>query len=381
MKGKTKSLSLQLTRFVFIDLMMCFLGGTVLYLIGTELLKQYSLSKAYELESPQLERYLLGFTIVISIVIFGVAFYLYIWSKLRYVRLLNEEIQAMEQGNLEQELTVRGQDEIAVLAENLEQMRHSFSKKIAQMEQIQKEQEHLVAELSHDMRTPLTALMMYLEFLKEKQELDEETLQNYVAKVYEKAECIKMMMDDLFFYYKMDQMKNNSLEQVPANALLYEFVSEIAMMLEQGGFVVEENLEVPSCSILFDGTYMGRIAGNVVSNIRKYADPAEPVQIHLRQEYALVHTAGSKVQVLTLMIRNRKRQIQNLQEKEENDAESMGLGLRSIRKMMEQMAGDMFCIEDQGEPANPAHWAIDDVCYYELCLLFRVTDTRKSGTM
>lgn len=372
-KKKTKSLSLQLTGFVLVDLMMCFLGAVVINLIGKKVIEQYCSSRKCLLQMQKYCMYLLIISIFLSTMFFIVTIFLYTWFKLRYVSLLSQEVQAVEQGELDQEITVRGQDEITVLAESMEHMRRSFAEKLLTIEQMQKDRDHLVTELSHDMRTPLTAMMMYLGFLKEKNYADEETCQAYVNKVYEKAECIKTMMDDLFFYYKMDQKKNCDLEQVPAADLLYEFVEEIAMMLEREGFTVQENMEVPPCNILFGGSYMGRIAGNVVSNVRKYADPAEPVKITLRQEYALVHTAGSKVQVLTLTVRNRKKQIINKEQKEENAAESMGLGLRSIKKMMEQMAGDMFCVEDRGDPAQIS---LNSEVYYELCLLFRVTDVR-----
>ena len=98
----------------------------------------------------------------------------------------------------------------------------------------------------------------------------------------------------------------------------------------------------------------------------------------LHQEDALVHSAGTKVPVLTLTIRNRKTAPEC---QEETSMESMGLGIRNIQKMMENMAGDMFCIEDRIENSTAerdflSKEAMEPRIYYELRLMFRVTDEK-----
>lgn len=310
--------------------------------------------------------YLLAGSIVVFSLLFLAAIFIYTYCKFRYISLLSQEVQAVEQGELTREITVRGQDEIAILADSMEKMRHSFSEKILTIEQLQKERADLVAEMSHDMRTPLTALMMYLGFLKDEEYPDKETCQAYVNKAYEKTCCIKSMMDDMFFFLKMDREKCCDLESAPAPELLYEFVSEIVTMLEQEQFIVEENIQVPERNILFSSVYMDRIAGNLVSNLRKYADRSAPVKIFLQMEEALVRTAGTKVQVLTVVVRNRKLQREC---PEEIAVESMGLGIRNVQKMMELMAGDMLCVEERMEMEEKS---LEPELYYELRLMFRV---------
>lgn len=377
MKKKRKSLSVQLTLFVLADLLCCVLAGLVINIIGEKIIGQYRHSDPHFGPRQEAACYLylfVGSIICISMIFLSVIF-IYTYCKFRYIGLLSQEVHAVEKGELSHSITVKGQDEIAVLADSMENMRHSFAEKILTIEQMQKERNDLVAEMSHDMRTPLTALMMYLDFLKEQKDADEDTRRVYVDKAYEKAGCIKVMMDDMFSYFRLDREMNCELEQAQAPELLYEFVSEISTMLEQEQFTVQESIDVPDRSVLFCSAYMGRIAGNVCSNIRKYADRKAPVKMFLRQEEALVHTAGTKVQVLTLTIRNKKA-VSSCPE--ENAMESMGLGIRNIQKMMEHMAGDMFCIEDRSEECMDSLEAVmDPQVYYELRLMFRITDERK----
>lgn len=373
MTGKCKkhtSLSVQLTLFVLADLIVCILAGVTVNIIGEKVIDQYYLSEKYFAQGQKTVwyYYLLAGSIVCCFLVFLTAVFLYTYCKFRYIDLLSREVQAVEKGELSRSITVKGQDEITVLADSMEHMRHSFADKILTIEQMQKERNDLVAEMSHDMRTPLTALMMYLDFLKAQESADDDTRQIYVNKAYEKAGCIKVMMDDLFSYFRMDRETNCELEQASAPELLYEFIAEISMMLEQEQFTVQESINVPDRNILFCAPYMGRIAGNVVSNIRKYADREAPVKITLHQEDALVHSAGTKVQVLTLTIRNKKTAPSS---PEETAMESMGLGIRNIQKMMENMAGDMFCIEDRIEKTDVFQ---ETQVYYELRLLFRITN-------
>ncbi|MDD7390171.1 MAG: HAMP domain-containing sensor histidine kinase [Lachnospiraceae bacterium] len=381
MEKKRGSLSVQFTLFVLMDLLGCVLAGLIINIIGKKVIDQCSASEQYALHTQQPAVYysylLVGSVICISVVFLAV-FFVYAHFRFRYIELLNQEVQEVEEGELSRSITIKGNDEMTDLAESMENMRHSFTDKMLTIEKMQKEQNDLVAEMSHDMRTPLTALMMYLDFLKEQRTTDAETCRTYINKACEKANCIKVMMDDLFSYFRLDREMSCELEQAAAPELLYEFVSEISAMLEQDHFQVQEHICVPERSILFCSAYMSRIAGNVCSNIRKYADRKEPVRITLHQEDTLVHSAGTKVQVLTLTIRNRKMAPEC---PEETAMESMGLGIRNIQKMMENMAGDMFCIEDRIDNKKESAENSSDVIpdpriYYELRLMFRITNEK-----
>lgn len=376
-KEKHGCLSIQFTLFVLADLIICVSAGLVINIVGRKVIDQCcSLDRhSAQGQNAVYYGYLLVVSIICIVVVFLAVFFVYTYYRFRYINLLNQEVQAVEAGELSRSITIRGRDEITNLAESMENMRYSFTDKMLTIEKIQKDQNDLVAEMSHDMRTPLTALMMYLDFLKEQNNADQSIRQSYVDKAYEKASCIKVMMDDLFAYFRLDREMNCELEQAPAPELLYEFVSEISTVLEKNHFTVQENINVPDRNVLFCSAYMSRIAGNVCSNIRKYADRQEPVRITLHQEDALVHSAGTKVQVLTLTVRNKKAAPES---PEETAMESMGLGIRNIQKMMENMAGDMFCIEDRIEKKEGSsvkeEWFPQ--IYYELRLMFRITDKK-----
>ena len=82
------------------------------------------------------------------------------------IRRLGKEIEILEGGNLDYEITVRGRDELAALAQGLDGMRRSLRDQIRQEAQLVKENKEIVTEMSHDLRTPLTSILLYTEILQ-----------------------------------------------------------------------------------------------------------------------------------------------------------------------------------------------------------------------
>ena len=88
---------------------------------------------------------------------------------LKYIQCLKEEVDVISKGNLQEHVTVTGNDELAQLAGGLERMRQTLIQKEQSEQELRAAQEKLVLGMSHDLRTPLTGLMTYLEILKKQQ--------------------------------------------------------------------------------------------------------------------------------------------------------------------------------------------------------------------
>lgn len=106
---------------------------------------------------------LLGATLIfLLIVLLGIR------KSLRYLQTIHQEIHILEGGELDYEMTVKGHDELAMIAKSIEDLRKAFLDKLQAIDELQEESRSLVTEMSHDMRTPLTSLMMNLEFAKKR---------------------------------------------------------------------------------------------------------------------------------------------------------------------------------------------------------------------
>ena len=154
-----------------------------------------------------------------------------------YILQLSKEIQILEGGSLEYAITVKGKDELSKLAEGIENMRKSFQRMIHKETEIVRENQKIVTEMSHDLRTPITSIMLYTEILKKGKYENEAQLLEYLKKIDQKARRMKQLSEHLFEYSLLSGEDEVKLEE-PDNfeTLLYDLFSETCSYLEQRGF-------------------------------------------------------------------------------------------------------------------------------------------------
>ena len=136
---------------------------------------------------------LCGVLVWIGVFAFGVSGYV------RYIRQLSGEVAKLEDGLWSVDFTIKGEDELTDLARGLEHMKTVLLEKEETERNMKKAQNKLVLGMAHDLRTPLTALMAYLEIIKREPEHDKVKL--YVKKTVGKAIQIKNLSDQLFEFF------------------------------------------------------------------------------------------------------------------------------------------------------------------------------------
>ena len=261
--------------------------------------------------------FLLSFLLFTGIIMAGIR------STMKYIRTLSAEIGILEGGNLDYRITVTGSDEMAVLAKGLDSMRESIRDKISQESELIRLNQSMITGLSHDLRTPLTALLIYTEILKNEIDADRKQMQKWVLKIDEKAHQIKDMADCILKYSLLNKAAGpTALRQEPFRSVFYDSLSELCVCLEQKGFEVRPSLAWEDREICADSKYITRILDNICSNIIKYASCGDPIRIE-----SFYQTDGCG-----LVFENKKSANQT-------QAESTGIGVRNIREMMEEMGG------------------------------------------
>lgn len=271
----------------------------------------------------QFDTYALLAELVISVGFFLLFVLLGIRTKIEYILKLSDEIEILEGGSLDYRITVRGEDELSALAEGLDSMRRSFKHLIGQEAEIVRENQRIVTEMSHDLRTPVTTILLYTEILKKKKYRDEAQLEEYIDKIDRKAHLMKQLADHLFEYSLVAGETDTALEGPESfEALFYDLLSESCNFLQQRGFRTEFKVEWRDEELQVNMDYMIRIMDNIMSNIIKYGDPESPVVI--RSVY-VAEMAGFS--------------FSNTVKQREEKVESTCVGIQSIKNMMKKMGG------------------------------------------
>jgi len=266
---------------------------------------------------------LLGATLIfLLIVLLGIR------KSLRYLQMIHREIHILEGGELDYEMTVKGHDELAMIAKSIEDLRKAFLDKLQAIDELQEESRSLVTEMSHDMRTPLTSLMMNLEFAKKEETGADTQKDQYIASAYGKALQLKNLSDNLFAYFLLDKEHESELETVAVKEVIYDLLSDQVAILHQENFKVHLLGELPDSYINVNVELLGRVFDNVMSNLRKYADPKKDINL----------TFLSDQEIFEIHISNAINETNDTQE-------STGLGERSIKRMMSRMHGQFESIE------------------------------------
>lgn len=259
-----------------------------------------------------------------------------------YLILLGQEVQGMKGGDLEHPITVRGQDEITTLAQNIDEFRESISEKIATIENLEKTNSEMVAEISHDLRTPLTALMMYLQFArdsmadaatspetdrsgdgtKDREKGSEEVSSiEFVDMAYDRAVYIRKMLEDTFTYFRPHSDTDRPVSSVFFPDALYDPLSDMAAFLDGIGMKLILRDPLPEVWICGDYDSIRRVITNLCSNISKYADASVPVDIYMEQLRTEV-----RMQITNRILTG-------------DHPKGTGLGTKIIDKLMREMDG------------------------------------------
>ena len=285
---------------------------------------------------------LLAVILLVAIVILGIR------RPVKYIGRLKDECEILGNGNLDYQVTVQGRDELALLAQGLDNMRMALRESNEKEAEITAANRRMITEMSHDLRTPLTSLFIYTEILGKKAAKDPRQAMEYVRKIEKKARQIKRLSDNIFEYALITEETKAELgEPQTLRELFYDPLSEMTAYLGERGYTVELRPDTGSGSerrqIRVNEEYINRIMDNIVSNIEKYADKSMPVRI----ETIYTEKYGG------LVFRNGT--VRDAGDRRMTEG-STNIGLHNVEKMMKNMSG--YCRVKQTE------------CIFELSLMF-----------
>ena len=190
----------------------------------------------------------------------------------------------MSGGDLNQPIASMGNDELGVLARELDQMRSTLYTSIQQEVESRRANQDLITAMSHDLRTPLTILHGYLDILGTFGRNPEQTNLNMSGAVCKKTEDIQQLTDRMFEYSLVyEPPQSPLLVPIPLKNVQH-MLSEHLDFLRLAGFQTSETIAPLYGQIEGDETSLKRLFQNLFSNVLKYGDKSEPVTLQISQK-------------------------------------------------------------------------------------------------
>ena len=219
--------------------------------------------------------------ILLGIILFIMFFLLLTQKFVFYIRHIAEGINEISLGNLEHRIIINNEDEFALIAEKLNKMADDIKAIMESKQRSEEAKKQLITSVAHDLRTPLTSIIGYLELVSSK-ELPPEINRKYVEIAYNKSKRLENLIEDLFTYTKFNFGEVKPVyTQVDIIKLINQLLDEFYPSFQEFNLKYEFDTEYLSMVILADGNLLARALANLISNAIKYGKDGGLIQLNL----------------------------------------------------------------------------------------------------
>ncbi len=223
--------------------------------------------------------------ILSGFVVFLVLFFFLSRKYTGYIRKISAAVQKISLGRFDIRIPRETSDELGELAESINRMTARLKEAVDEERNAEKSKNELVTSVSHDLRTPLTSILGYLELVQEDKYRDEVELRRYVDVAYERTLKMKKMIDDLFEYTKVNfgGLKVRT-DRIDMKELLEQLAEEFVPAFRSAGMECRLTTPGTSCFTSGDGDLLVRVFENLVMNAIRYGEEGKIVKIDLAED-------------------------------------------------------------------------------------------------
>ena len=223
--------------------------------------------------------------VLVGIVIFSVTFMILEEPGIRYLGRISDAVQSISQGNLNTEVDVTGDDEFSAMAANLNKMSSDIRKLMDKEREAERTKNELITDVAHDLRTPLTSIIGYLELLAGNTQIPQEMQHKYIEIAYSKSRRLEKLIEDLFGFTKLNYGKiAMHIGQIDIVKLLEQLLEEAYPNFEEKNLSYDLQSNVPAKIISADGNLLARLFDNLIGNAIKYGADGKRVLVKIHGE-------------------------------------------------------------------------------------------------
>ena len=291
------------------------------------------------------------------IIVFCTASALIFWIY-RTVSLPLAKLQAaarnIKEGNLDFEIKNETNDEIGQLCQDFEEMRLRLKANAEEKVAYDKENKELISNISHDLKTPITAIKGYVEGIMDGVADTPEKMDRYIKTIYNKANEMDLLINELTFYSKIDTNRiPYNFTTISAKQYFGDCAEDLFMELEAKGvqFRYRNYLETDS-KVIVDPEQLRRVISNIIGNSVKYASPDRKLMISLRimeeAEFVKIEIEDNGKGIARNEVPLIFDRCYRTDASRNSSKGGSGLGLSIAKKIIEEHGGKIWAVSTEG---------------------------------
>ena len=282
-----------------------------------------------------------SFLMLLALIVTAVVLFIHLRNE-RFGQELLDGAERVRQGDFSQPIPEEGPREVAALAQNINHIAEGFKAAVDGEVRAERMKAELVTNVSHDLKTPLTSIIAYVDLLQ-KEELHNEKASEYVAVLAQKSARLKVLTEELFEAAKAASGNIEvHLERLDINALLRQGVGELQDKIDRSGLDFRIYYHEAPVWVEADGKLLWRAMENLLVNIVKYALPGSRVYVRTYLEDGNATLEMKNISKYELNIPPEELMERFKRGDASRNTEGSGLGLAIARSLMELQKGRLL---------------------------------------
>ena len=266
---------------------------------------------------------------------------------------LQEATRNIKEGNLDFEIKPENDDEIGQVCQDFEEMRLRLKANAEEKIEFDRENKELISNISHDLKTPITAIKGYVEGIMDGVADTPEKMDRYIKTIYNKANEMDRLINELTLYSKIDTNRiPYDFTTISAKQYFRDCAEDLAIELESKGAKFEyRNYLEEDAKIIVDPEQMRRVINNIVSNSLKYTDkPQAEIRMKILDvgDFIQVELSDNGKGIATKDLPYIFERFYRADASRNSSKGGSGIGLAIVKKIVEEHGGKIWATSEEG---------------------------------
>ncbi|HEY9059548.1 MAG TPA: HAMP domain-containing sensor histidine kinase [Pseudobacteroides sp.] len=266
---------------------------------------------------------------------------LYVIKRIAYFKVISEGVRKIKAGQLGWRIPEGPNLVMTELSEDINNIAQGLGASVQNELKAERMKAELITNVSHDLKTPLTSIITYVDLLK-KEGLDSENAPKYLEILDVKSLRLKTLTEDLFEAAKASSGNISvNMEQLDLVSLIKQGFGELTDKVEASGLDFIASFPGEKMQVNADGKLLWRVVDNLLSNVFKYAMPSSRVYVNIFRENNFAGIVIKNISAFPLNMPADELMERFKRGDESRNSEGSGLGLAIARSLMELMGGKL----------------------------------------